>query len=153
VAIEIRTILALIDFSVATQSVESYAASLARACGARLCFLHVEPPEPDFVGYGPGPRTVRDRLAGEWRGEHEAIQEMGQRAREAGIEVLALQIQGAKVDAIAAEAGKLQADLVVAAFHPHGILHRLAFGDTLRGLMDRIPCPVLLITGDRPAAR
>jgi len=145
-ATEIRTILALVDFAGETDKMEAFATSVALRYGAKLCFLHVEPPEPDFVGYGPGPPTVRSRIAGEWREEHARIQEMAGRARAAGTDVLGLQVQGVKVDAIVHEAVRLKADLVVATYHRHGLLYRVAFGDTLRKLAERLPCPILLVT-------
>ena len=142
----IRTIVALVDFSDQTPRVESVATELARRCGARLCFLHVAPPEPDFVGYEPGPPTVRHELAAQWRREHADVQEIARRAKEAGVEAMGLQIQGPQVDAIVKEATRLQADLVIAAFHRHGVLHRLAVGDSLRQLAERLPCPLTVVT-------
>ena len=149
---DIRVILALIDFAVETQRIEAFATAMAVRFGAKLCFLHVEPPEPDFVGYRAGPPTVRDHLAGEWREEHARIQEIAERARAAGADVLALQIQGVKVEAIVGEAERLQADLVIAGRHRHGFLYRIAKGDTLRQLADRLPCAILLVTEDPPEA-
>jgi len=149
----LRCILALVDFSEETAKVQAIATELAKMSGSHLCFLHVAPPEPDFVGYDPGPPTVRHELAAEWRGEHAGVQEIARVAREAGVDALGLQIQGAPVDAIVREAERLKADLVVAAFHPHGVLHRLAFGDTLRRLAERLPCPVIVITKDDSASR
>jgi len=61
------SILVLIDLAPSTPKVLAAALRLARCTGARLCLLHVEPPEPDFVGYRAGPQTVRDSLADEWR--------------------------------------------------------------------------------------
>lgn len=143
---DIRIILALVDFPGETRKIESFATGVALRYGAKLFFLHVEPPEPDFVGYRPGPQTVRDRLAGEWREEHARVQEIAQRARAAGADVLALQVQGVKVDAIVHEAARLHADLVVTTYHRHGLLYHVAFGDTLRRLAERLPCPILLVT-------
>jgi hypothetical protein len=36
---------------------------LAKAFQAEVCLIHVEEPEPDFVGYEPGPQYVRDTEA------------------------------------------------------------------------------------------
>ena len=58
-----KTILAAIDFSDVTEGLVHKAGELSRACGATLYLLHIEPPEPDFVGYGAGPQHVRDQVA------------------------------------------------------------------------------------------
>jgi nucleotide-binding universal stress UspA family protein len=146
----IRTVLALVDFSEATARVESFAAAMASRFGARLCLLHVAPPEPDFIGYRPGPQSVRDGVAEAWRAEHARLHEMAERLRGRGLDAFALQVQGPLVDVVVDQARRLDADLVVASFHRHGVVHRIAVGDTLGQIMDRLPCPVLVVP-QRPA--
>jgi len=147
-ATEFSNILVLIDFSPATDRVVALSIQLAKRMGARLCLLHVEPPEPDFVGYGAGPQVVRDTLAGEWRGEHKKLQALGDQARATGLDVLTLQIRKSLVEAVVDEASKQESDLVVASSSRHGAIHRLFHGDTLRDIAVNLSCPILLVPED-----
>ena len=52
-----KTILVPIDFSDATAPVLAQARLFARAFGSQLVLLKVAEPEPDFVGFEPGPQT------------------------------------------------------------------------------------------------
>jgi len=50
-----KTILAPIDFSDVSGAVVQSAAGIAKAFQASLYLLRVAPPDPDFIGYEPGP--------------------------------------------------------------------------------------------------
>ena len=54
-----KTILVPVDFSDTTAPVLAEAQVLAKALGGDLVLLKVAEPEPDFVGFEPGPQTVR----------------------------------------------------------------------------------------------
>ena len=55
-----KNILAALELKGDTNPVLRQAADLAEACGAKLWLLHVAAPDPDFVGYEPGPQYIRD---------------------------------------------------------------------------------------------
>ncbi|RYG25242.1 MAG: universal stress protein, partial [Burkholderiales bacterium] len=55
----IQTILVPVDFSDVTPKVVAAAAAFAQPFGANLVLLYVSEPEPDFVGFEPGPQAVR----------------------------------------------------------------------------------------------
>jgi nucleotide-binding universal stress UspA family protein len=149
---ELNTLLALIDFSPATDRVEALAQALARRGVSKVYLLHVAPPEPDFVSYRPGPQSVRDQVADAWRGEHARLQEMAERLRGRGVDAVALQVQGSLIETVLDQAGRLRADLVVASFHRHGALRRLAVGDTLGKIMEGLGCPIVVVP-ERPEER
>jgi nucleotide-binding universal stress UspA family protein len=69
----VRKILAAIDFSPVSAAVVEHAASLANAFSAEPTLIHAAAPDPDFVGFGAGPQTVRDDRAREIHTEHREL--------------------------------------------------------------------------------
>ena len=65
-----------LDFSDSTQQILDYAKKLADSAGSELWLLHVEAPEPDFVGYEVGPESVRDSVASEIHQDHTELQKL-----------------------------------------------------------------------------
>ncbi len=141
-----NVLIAAVDFSCVTPNVVASAETLARAFdGCRICLLHVAPPDPDFVGYDPGPQTVRDQLAEKFRDEHRRIHEIRAELESRGLAVTALLIQGPTVNKILEEIERQQADLVVMGSHGHGALHQLLMGSVSEGVLRKSPCPVLVV--------
>ena len=142
-------ILAAVDFSAVTRDVLD---ALRRVCGAlpaKLWLVHVAPPEPDFVGYEPGPHAVRSQVAAEHRTRHQQLQSLADEMRTEGIETTALLLQGPTVETLVEEAAKLQAALIVLGSHGHGAVYDLLVGSVAEGVVRRSKIPVLLI----PAVR
>ncbi len=141
-----KTILTAIDFSEVTPKVGRLTEKLALAFeGCKVCLVHVAPPEPDFVGYDPGPQTVRDKLAEQFREEHRKINKMRESMEGKGLDVTALLIQGATIEKILEEIDRCKADLVVMGSHGHGALHQLLVGSVSEGVLRQARCPVLLV--------
>jgi nucleotide-binding universal stress UspA family protein len=145
-----KTILVPIDFSPVTAAVIEQAAALAQAFSSAVWLLHIAQPEPDFVGFDPGPQSVREQVAGEMRDTHRRLQEVSGELRERGINATAIQVQGATVETILHEAARLQADVIVLGSHGHGALHRALLGSVSEGVLHGATCPVLLLPS-RPA--
>lgn len=143
-----KTILAAIDFSDATHRVVTAAAELARALNAELHLLHVVPPDPDFVGYEPGPQHVRDQVAQSIVEDRHEIVELRDRMKTSGIQVQALVVQGPTIQKILEETHRLPADLVVIGTHGHGALYDLVLGSVSDGVVRKSPCPVLVVPRD-----
>jgi nucleotide-binding universal stress UspA family protein len=139
-----KTVLVPIDFSEATPRVLAAATAQARAFGARLVLLHVIEPEPDFVGFEPGPAAVRVAAARDAErdlAKLEAARE--QVAREVAVE--ARQVQGPIVDKIVEEARQHGAELIVLGSHGHGALFELLVGSVTSGVLRQAACPVLVV--------
>src|SRR6186713_565195 len=68
-----KTILVPIDFSDVTPRVLDAARELAGAFAAKIVLLHVSEPEPDFVGFEPGPIAVRATIARDFKKEHQQL--------------------------------------------------------------------------------
>jgi nucleotide-binding universal stress UspA family protein len=147
-----RTILAAIDFSSATDPVVARATSLARDLDAELLLIHVAAPDPDFVGFESGPRGVRDSRAAELRDEHRRIQALTEGIRQTGLDALGLLVQGPTVATILDEAKRTEAEMVVVGSHSHGALFRALLGSTSEGLIRAGQTPVLVVPAAREAA-
>ena len=140
-----KRIIAAVDFSSVSDEVVRHAANLAEAFSAELVLLHVAAPDPDFVGYDAGPRSVREMRAQDLRDEHRGLQETAKQLRGRGLDAEALLIQGPTVDTIAERAEHLGADLVVLGSHGHGAVYRALMGSVSEGVLRRAPCPILVV--------
>jgi nucleotide-binding universal stress UspA family protein len=140
-----KNILVAIDFSEVSERLLEQAFRLAEAFGAALRIVHVAAPDPAFVSFEAGPQSVRDKRAEELRKEHRALQYMGERARERGIEAKTLLLQGPTVESLLDQADKVRADLILAGCHGHGKLYKTLVGSVSEGILRNPPCPVLLV--------
>jgi len=149
----IRHILAAVDFSQATEGVFALSVDLARALNASLCLLHAGAPDPTFVGFEPGPQTVRDQVAAEFREQHRRLHALQQQAQQSGVETTTRFVQGPAVDTILEEATNGGADLIVMGSHGHGPLRHLLLGSVSEGVLRKAGCPVLLApsSGEKPS--
>src|SRR4051812_36399263 len=110
-----KTILVPVDFSDATERTVSVARQLAEAFRSHIVLLHIMEPEPSFVGFGPGPESVRNAIAQDFHREHHQLEKLKESL--AGMDVTALQIQGPIADKILHEAEKQNADIIVIGSH------------------------------------
>jgi nucleotide-binding universal stress UspA family protein len=140
-----KTILVPIDFSDCVADVTETGAKIAKAFAASMILVHVAAPEPEFIGYDPGPQSVRDSVARQLAHEHRAVQDLEQRLAAGGIKVSSLVIQGYPVEKILEMAEKRHADLIVMGSHGHGALRNLLVGSVTEGVMRRATCPVLVV--------
>ena len=138
-------ILAAVDFSEVTEQVLATLAQMSATFPAQVWLVHVAPPDPDFVGYEPGPQVVRGQVAAEHHARHQELQQMADRLRADGVEVTALLLQGSTVATIIAEAERLEADLLVLGSHGRGAVHNMLVGSVAEGVVRTSKVPVLLV--------
>ncbi len=140
-----KTLLVPVDFSDVTARVVEYAGTMAKTFDASLVLLHIADPEPEFIGYEPGPQTVRDAVAETISEEHRRLHQLDEQLEADGLKVTALVIQGYPVEKILAEAEKHDADMIIMGSHGHGALRNLLVGSVTEGVMRKAACPVLVI--------
>lgn len=140
-----KTILVPVDFSDVTTRVIDTARSMSRAFGARLVLLHVSEPEPDFIGFEPGPMAVRTAVARDFKKEHQKLEELSATVAVDGFQVLALHVQGPLVEKILDEADKHQADAIVMGSHGHGALFEFLVGSVTSGVLRAAKAPVVVV--------
>ena len=140
-------ILVPIDFSEATPKVIQQAKKFAESLTAKIWLIHVAEPDPFFVGYEPGPKSVRDNLAKKFRKEHAYLQEEAEKLRQTGIDATALLVQGPTVQTILNQAKKLKVDLIIMGSHGHGAILKFLVGSVSEGVLRKSPHPVLIVPG------
>jgi len=138
-------ILLAVDFSDLTPALIEHASRLAAALGATLFVVHVEEPEPAFVGFDVGPQSRRDAVAQRIRREHRDIQALADEIAATGVDATALLIQGPTVEKLLSEAERLDVDLIIMGTQGHGRLHRLLLGSVGEGVLHHARCPVLFV--------
>ncbi len=145
---DLKNILVAVDFNDAVGELLGYAEALAIKFGAKVWVLHVAEPEPDFIGYEPGPQYIRDVKAEEYRDEHRNLQIYCDSFLNENIEKEALLIQGSTVEAVLDEAKKLKSDLLIVGTHKHSFLHNLLQEQVSLKLFKNANIPLLAIPID-----
>jgi nucleotide-binding universal stress UspA family protein len=140
-----RRILVPVDFSDVTDAVMDTAVRLAQAFESALCIVHVAPEEPDFVGYDPGPQSVRQAEANALQTKHKRLEATKESLTERGLDAEALLVQGPTLEKILEKVSQLDANLVVMGSHGHTALYELLVGSITEGVLRRAPCPVLVV--------
>ncbi len=134
-----------VDFNDSIGELMVYADNLAEKYGSKIWVVHVTDPEPDFVGYEPGPQYIRDIKAEEYREEHHNLQEICKNFISEKTEAEALLIQGSTVETVMQEAKKLQVDLLIVGTHKHSFLHNLLQENVSLELLKKSDIPMLTI--------
>jgi nucleotide-binding universal stress UspA family protein len=142
---KIETILIPVDFSDVTQKVVAAAGEMARAFGAKVVVLHVSEPDPDFVGFEPGPQAVRSVVARDFKVEHQKLADLKDQMTAGGLDATSLHIQGSMADKILQEADVQGAGLIVMGSHGHGAIYNLLVGSVTSGVLKGAKCLVLVV--------
>lgn len=144
----LKNIMVAVDFNDSIGELMLYAEALAEKFDSKIWVLHVAEPEPDFVGYEPGPQYIRDIKAEEYREEHHSLQEVCKNFISEDIESEALLIQGSTVETVMDEANKLNIDLLIVGTHKHSFLHNLLKESVSMELIKKAEIPMLTIPID-----
>ena len=147
----VQTIIAAVDLSPVTGKVVGWAMAQAKAFNARLQLLYVTTPEPDFIGYAPGPQHERQAVACRIQDEQRALAALKTQVAAQGLDVTEHVFQGVPEEKILQEAQRLQADLIICGRHDHDFFYRLFVGSVGEELLKRSPCPILFVPADAPS--
>ena len=139
------SILVPVDFSAISERVCDVAAEVAKAREVKVWLIHVAEPEPEFVGYDPGPDVVRHQVATELRQEHRKLKALADRISAKSVDVTPLLIQGSTVDTILEQVEHHGADLIVMATHGRGLMYQMLVGSVSEGVLHRTKVPILLV--------
>ena len=145
---EFKNIIVAVDFNDAVGILLGYAEAVALKFESKIWVLHVTAPDPDFVGYEPGPQYIRDFRADELKDEHKNLQKISNMFLDKKIESAALLIQGSTVETVLNEAKKLHADLLIVGNHKHSFLHNLLSESVSLELLKNGNIPLLTIPID-----
>ena len=112
---------------------------------APVWLIHVAEPDPDFIGYEPGPETVREAVAKKFHREHRQIEAAAQELRDAGLDATALLLQGPTAETLLREADRIGADAILMGTGGYGAIHDLLLGSVSRQVLRKATRPVLLV--------
>jgi nucleotide-binding universal stress UspA family protein len=145
---EMQNILVAVDFGDGDHALLDSALQMALKFNAKIWIVHVAAPDPDFVGYEPGPQYIRDGRADDLKSEHKTLHTYAEQMKNAGLQAEGLLIQGQTVETILEEAAKLKADLFVVGTHRHGFFHRLLSANAPLELAKKSKIPLLIVPLD-----
>lgn len=143
-----RHILVPDDFSEASRHALAYAATLARALGARLTVLHVGPPIPAVTWAVPDITAQQaalwtEVLAAREQDAHRSLAHDVAPLSDLGVEPLFR--EGEPSDVIVDVAGTVGADLIVMGSHGRTGLRRALLGSVAERTARHAACPVLIV--------
>ena len=144
-------LLAALDLATTTPAVLREARSWAHRLSAQLFLLHVAEPDPDFIGYKPGPDTVREAMARKFHREHQQVESAAVELRKDGVDATALLVQGPTAETILQQADSLHVDAILMGTRGHGAVHDLIVGSTSKGVILKSTRPVLLVPHQTPS--
>lgn len=140
-----KTILAPIDFSVATEPVLTAALELARATSSRLVLLHVVQPPILTSDYGLAMESFQEAVTWSEKHAEKRLTELGERAKNHASAVVTEQVSGAPAREISLAAERHRPDYIVMGSHGHTALYDLLVGSTTHSVMRKAQCPVLIV--------
>ena len=138
-------VLAALDLARTTPDVLREARIWARRLSAELILIHVAEPDPDFIGYGAGPESVRLAVAHKFTRAHQRLEALSVELRKEGLDATALLLQGATAETILREADRLSADVVLMGTRARGAVRELFVGSVSKEVLRKSTRPVLLI--------
>lgn len=140
-----KTILTPIDFSDATDAVIGASVRLATATEAELVLLHVVTPPVVASEYGLVMENVSEIIAAAEKASAKKLETLIKEVSGQGLKVRSLQIISSPVESILTAAEAEQADYIVMGSHGHSALYDLIVGSTTHGVLDKAPCPVVIV--------
>ena len=140
-----KNIFVSIDFHDKTKMLIDYGLKFAEAFKSKIWLIHVAAPDPDFVGYEPGPQYIRDDRAEELKDEHRLLLKYKKELKEKKIDAEAILVQGATIDTILNEIDKLNIDLIIIGHHKHSFLYNLFHESVSNNVIHKSDIPLLVI--------
>jgi nucleotide-binding universal stress UspA family protein len=139
-----KTILAPVDFSGATDAVVVEAIALARALDGRVVLLTVIQPPAITNEYSALMDNLAEIVAAGEKNAAKRLAELESRLQTDKIPVETVQVNGPPIRVIVEQAKKLDADYIVMGSHGHTALYDLLVGSTTHGVLMRAACPVII---------
>ena len=140
-----KTILAPVDLSDVTKRVVAEAATLARSLAGRVVLLNVTPPVVVVGDYTASRERIAEIADVNAKAAAKQLAEMVDELRRDSTKADSMQLTGAPVPLIVAQAQKLRAAYIVIGSHGHTAFYDLLVGSTASGILKRSPCPVVVV--------
>lgn len=140
-----KTILAPVDFSSATQAVVAQAAALAKALSARVVLFSVIQPPVIIAEYGAMLENIAEITDAGEKAAAKHLARLQQQLERRAIPTKVAQATGSPVTLIIEKAGAVKADYIVMGSHGHTAFFDLLVGSTTHGVLRRASCPVIVV--------
>ena len=148
-----KTILAPIDFSSATETVVEEAADLARAMEGKVVLLTVLQPPAITNEYSALVDNLAEIMAAGEKNAARRLAEIESKLKAAQVPVETVQLNGPPIRLIVEQAKELGASYIVMGSHGHTALYDLLVGSTTHGVLMRAKCPVVITPGPKAAKK
>jgi len=141
-----KTIIAPIDFSKATDGVIDTASTLAAVLDGRVVLLHFVQPLIITSDYGLTMDHFKDTIVTSEKHAARRLAELSEMLRARGVKnVETIQINGTARSGIVEQAKTLKADYIVMGTHGHTAFYDLVIGSTTQHVVNNAPCPVVIV--------
>ena len=140
-----KTILAPIDFSGASDAVVREAAALARSFNGCVVLLSVIQPPMITSEYTAIMDNLPEITAAGEKNAARLLAKLEEKLKAELISVKTIQVVGAPIQHIVEQAKKLEADYIVMGSHGHTALYDLLVGSTTHGVLMRATRPVVVV--------
>lgn len=147
-----KTILAPVDFSSATEAVVAEASALARAVNGKVVLLTVIQPPAAVADYAPLLQDIAEITAAGERAAAAKLAKLQEKLQAESVSSEHVQVVGAPVHHIISEAERVDADYIVMGSHGHTALYELLVGSTTHGVLKRATCPVVIVPASKTGA-
>ena|SRR5688572_26318102 len=140
-----KTVLAPVDFSAATEAVLKAASALARAVHGRVMLVHVTQPPAAQTEYAP---LLQDIAEITTTADRRAAKQLAVFEADLSSEFVpadSVHLVGSPIPHIVAQAEKHSADYIVMGSHGHSAFYDLLVGSTTHGVIQKAKCPVVII--------
>ena len=142
-----KTILAPIDFSTATDGVIEAASSLARSTDSRVVLLHIVQPPVLTSDYGLALENFQEAIDISEKHSVKRLAEIteGLRVRHPDLPVETQLVNGPPIVEILDAVKKSDAAYIVMGSHGHNAFYDLLVGTTTHGILRKAACPVVIV--------
>ncbi len=139
-----NNLLVAYDFSPDSDKAMNLALTIADKFDSHIWLLHIAEPDPEFVGYKPGPDSIRCQIAIELRKEHKELQKRASHFSEIYSNITPIIAQGATADTIISQANKIKADIIFIRSKGKNKLEQLLLGSVSDKVVTDAKIPVLV---------
>lgn len=140
-----KNILVAVDLKSSDSALLKQASFFADKFGGKTWIVHVTAPDPEFLGYGMGPKYIRDFRADELRSEHRQLQSYADELENNSLSAEGLLIQGSTEEMLEMEIKKLHIDMLIIGNRKHSFLYDMFVGHTANRVIRDISIPVLIV--------
>jgi len=147
-----KTILAPVDFSAASDQVTDTATALAQVHAGRVVLLHVVQPPMITNDYGVGIDNLQEIIVMSEKAATKNLERLREKVSAANVPTETVLLTGAPIPHILKQATDSKADFIVMGSHGHTALYDFLVGSTTHGILKSAPCPVLVLPRRKAAA-